>query len=267
MFTEFLPAAYVPFPGIAPWAIACVFAAHFFGCFVRGTFGFGSNLAIVLLTTWLLGPHHAILLALMSTLVAQAHLLPQGLKTADWPVARPLLAGLVVGLGIGTWLFVVLASDWLTLILGILVILVLAMDRTNILARIAARADIRTLPIAGSLSLVAGIIGAVAGGGAFYFLVFYLKLACKTPERLRGTNLLLSAMSLVARVTFIVIAGVLSWNLATEAALLVPAIFLGTWSGTRYFHASSPERFFMLLQGLLLFAALSLVIKGLLQVA
>jgi uncharacterized membrane protein YfcA len=74
-------------------------------------------------------------------------------------------------------------------------------------------------------------------------------------------------MSMVARFSFVVIAGVLSWNLATEATLLVPVIFLGTWSGTRYFQASSPERFFMALQGLLLFAAVTLVIKGLFRVA
>ena len=267
MFAEFLPPSFAPFPGIAPWAIACVFAAHYFGCFIRGTFGFGSNLAIVLLTTWLLGPHHAILLALMSTLVAQAHLLPQGLATADWPVARPLLGGLVAGLAVGTWLFVVLAADWLTLILGLLVILVIVMDKTNILERMAARIDIRALPIASSLSGLAGVIGAVAGGGAFYFLVYYLKLACAGPKELRGTNLLLSAMSMFARFTFVAIAGLLSWNLAVEAALLVPAVFLGTWSGTRYFHAASAERFFAALQALLLFAALTLVIKGIMRIA
>jgi len=267
MFAEFLPPSFAPFPGIAPWAIGCVFAAHFFGCFIRGTFGFGSNLVIVLLTTWLLGPHHAILLALMSTLVAQAHLLPQGLATADWPVARPLLAGLVAGLAVGTWLFTVLAADWLTLMLGLLVITVVLMDRLKLLERMASNIDIRALPATASLSGIAGVIGAVAGGGAFYFLVFYLKLACASPKELRGTNLLLSAMSMFARFTFVAIAGLLSWNLAVEAALLAPVVFLGTWSGTRYFHAASAERFFAALQALLLVAALTLVIKGIIRVA
>ncbi len=243
-----------------------MFAAHFFGCFIRGTFGFGSILVIVLLTTWLLGPHHAILLALVTPLVAQAHLLPQGLATADWPVARPLLAGLVAGSAIGTWLFAVLASDWLTLVLGFLVITVVLMDRLDLLGRIASVIDIRALPVTSTLAGAAGMVSAVAGGGAFYFLVFYLKLACASPKELRGTNLLLSALSLFARFTFIAIAGLLSWNLFVEAALLAPVVFLGTWSGTRYFHAASAERFFAALQALLLFAALSLVGKGIIRI-
>ena len=52
-----------------------------------------------------------------------------------------------------------------------------------------------------------------------------------------------------------------------EAALLAPVVFLGTWSGTHYFHAASAERFFAALQALLLFAALTLVIKGIMRIA
>ena len=37
---------------------------------------------IVLLTTWILDPHHAVLLVVLAALVAQVHLLPQGVKTA-----------------------------------------------------------------------------------------------------------------------------------------------------------------------------------------
>ena len=69
--TDWLPADVTPFVGISWWAIAGVFAAHGFGCFIRGAFGFGSNMPIVIITTFLLGPHHAILLALLTTIVAQ----------------------------------------------------------------------------------------------------------------------------------------------------------------------------------------------------
>ena len=93
--TDWLPADIAPFADIGWWAIMGVAAAHAFGCFIRGAFGFGSNMPIVIITTFILGPHHAIILALMTTVVAQAHILPQGLKTADWQVARPLMAGLI----------------------------------------------------------------------------------------------------------------------------------------------------------------------------
>ncbi len=266
MLGDLLPADLVPFAGIPAWGIALVFASHFLGCFIRGTFGFGSNMAIVLMTTWVLGPHHAIVLALLSTLAAQGHLFPQGLKTADWPVAKPLIVGLITGIALGTWVFAVLATEWLTLVLGLLVITVIAMDHLKLLERLARITDIRSKPVTSTLALIAGVVGAVAGGGAFYFLVIYLKMACSTPAGLRGTNLVLSACSMVARVTFIAIAGFFTAPILVEGALLVPVVYLGTWAGTRYFHSSSADRFFLGLQVLLLSAATGLVTKGIFKV-
>jgi hypothetical protein len=49
---DFFPGDIEPFAGIAWWAIAGVFAAHAFGSFIRGAFGFGSNMPIVIITTF-----------------------------------------------------------------------------------------------------------------------------------------------------------------------------------------------------------------------
>ena len=94
----------VPFESFSLGAIIVVALAHGFGCFVRGAFGFGSNLPIVLVTTFILGPHHAIILSLMTSLVSQAHLLPQGFRNADWQIAKQLFLGLIIGTVFGVWL-------------------------------------------------------------------------------------------------------------------------------------------------------------------
>jgi len=72
---DWLPFGVMPFENLTWWAVALVALAHAGGCFIRGAFGFGSNMPIVVATTFILGPHHAILLALMTTIVAQLHLL------------------------------------------------------------------------------------------------------------------------------------------------------------------------------------------------
>jgi uncharacterized membrane protein YfcA len=95
-----------PFDGFGALAIAWVFAAHFFGCFVRGAFGFGSNMPIVLLTTWVLGPHHAILLSVLTTAVAQVQLFRQGARTADSSVTKPLMIWLAIGITVGLLIFI-----------------------------------------------------------------------------------------------------------------------------------------------------------------
>ncbi len=266
MLSEFLPADAVPFAGIAPWVIAFVFASHFLGFFIRGAFGFGSNMPIVLLTTWVLGPHHAILLVLLCTFVALLHLLPQGLKTADWEVARPLIAGTVVGITLGTWAFATLAADWLTLVMGLLITAVVAMDGLKLLPRLANVVDLRSRPVTSTLAVASSTVGSISGGGALYFLVIYLKLACTTPVALRGTNVMLSVVFVIWRILLVALYGFVSPQLLIEAALLVPVVFLGTWTGTRFFHASTPERFYVALQILLFVAALALIGKGIARI-
>ena len=67
---------------------------------------------------------------------------------------------------------------------------------------------------------------------------------------------------MTGRMSFFIIAGLVTFQIIFEALVLVPVIFLGTWLGTRFFHVASPERFWGALQGLLIGGALMLVGKG-----
>ena len=60
----------VPFQSLSLPAIALVHVAYLAGFAIRGSFGFGSNLPAVLVTAWVLGPHHAVLLAALVAMVA-----------------------------------------------------------------------------------------------------------------------------------------------------------------------------------------------------
>ena len=221
---------------------------------------------IVLLTTWLLGPHHAILLVVFTATAAQVHLFPQGFGTADWKVTRPLILGMFAGVAIGTWLFTILAADWLTLVMGILITVVVVMDRLRLLERLTRYIDIRARAVTSSLAIISGAVGTVSGGGGLYFLVVYLKLACKTAASLRGTNLILSGISILVRVALLVPTGFITLPLLIEAALLTPIVLLGTWTGTRVFHKMEARRFYDALQLLLLLAAMALMARGVIKV-
>jgi uncharacterized membrane protein YfcA len=255
-----------PLAGFGPAAIAWVFFAHFCGCFVRGAFGFGSNMPIVLMTTWVLGPHHAILLSVLTTTVAQFQLFQQGVKTADWPVARPLLVWLAIGIAVGLALFIQLKPDWLTLVLGALMCGVLLMDRLRVLAKLAERIDIRALPITASLAAVSGAVGTVGGGGALYFLMIYLRMACATPASLRGTGIVLTAVFVIVRFGGLLLAGMFTATLFAEGLLLVPVALLGGWVGTKAFRAATTAQFYYWLQVLMLCGAAALMIRGALKV-
>ena len=265
--SDILSADLDPFSGIAWWGVAIVFAAQAFGSFIRGAFGFGSNLPVVLITTFVLGPHHAILLALLTTIAAQSNLLPSALKDADWQVARPLMAGLTAGTVLGTWLFTILSAQWLLLVLGILLTTIVLMDYFNLVQRFAARVDLRSARMASGFSFVGGTMGGISGAGAFYFLVVYLKHACATPAALRGTNVVLSVLVMCMRMIVVLLAGRITLTLVAEGLLLTPIVIAATWYGSRVFRASAPARFFAALQILLLAGAAALIIKGISRLA
>ena len=144
----------IPFEGVPFWAISCVFVAHFLGFFIRGAFGFGSNMPIILLTAWLLEPHHAILLVVFTAAAAQVHLFPQGFRSADWQVTKPLIVGMLFGTALGTWLFTILAANWLLLLMGVLITLTVAMDRLHLLERMPQFIDLRARMVTSSLAFL-----------------------------------------------------------------------------------------------------------------
>lgn len=260
--TDLLPSSAAPFTGVGWWAIIGVFAAHGFGCFIRGAFGFGSNMPIVLATTFLLEPHHAVLLALLTTVVAQLNLLPAAVHDADWVVARPLMVGLVVGTGLGTWLFTVLSADWLVLVLGVLLCTIVLMDAFEVIARLTRHLDLRSARLATAFSFTGGAMGGLSGGGAFYFLVVYMRHACDTARALRGTNIALSMLVMVTRVVVVVLAGRMTLSLIVEGILLTPFVIAATWFGSHVFRTTTPARFFTALRFLLLAGAVALIFKG-----
>ena len=217
------------------------------------------------LTAWVLGPHQAILLVALTSGLAQIHLLPQGFRHTDWSIARILAFGMMVGIGFGV--FAGIEADWLVMLLGALIIVVLLMDRFRLIERLQTFIDLRSPILAGVLATISGTVGTISGGGGLYFLVVYLKLVCATPEILRSTNVFLAGAFMLFRLTLLTFVGLFTPELLLEALIVAPAVFLGSWAGTRLFHASCPERFYNILQLVLLAAAIALFVKGVLFLA
>ncbi|MBD21394.1 MAG: hypothetical protein CMM37_10175 [Rhodospirillaceae bacterium] len=263
---EFLLASDQPFETLNWWMILTVALVHAVGCFIRGAYGFGSNMPIVVATTFIIGPHHAILLALMTTIICQIHLMPSGFKTADWQVAKTLIPGMIIGSLFGTWAFTFLSGISLQIILGILIVGIIVMDTFKLVEKLTNKFEIRSPKITGSFSFISGTMGGLSGAGAFYFLVVYLKHACPTPIALRGTNVMLATVTMSIRVTALAFAGMITPTLITEGLLLSPIVCLATWLGAHAFKVSSSGRFYFTLQVLLILGAVVLIFKGVKEV-
>jgi uncharacterized membrane protein YfcA len=252
------------YAGAPYWALALLAVAYCGGFIIRGAFGFGSNLPIIIATTWLIGAHHAIILVILTATFAQAHLFPQGVRQADWRLVTGLLVGIYIGIGVGTYVFVSLDSATLAPILGGLVIIIVAMDRFNAIQKLGTIVDLRGRPTVAGLSLVSGFVGTVSGGGGIYFLAPFLKHMCPEPIGFRATGLTLSGFFMFGRTAFIAIAGLINLTAVLEALLLMPIVILGGWIGGRWAKNVNPTRFFQGLSIMLLVGAVMLITKSLL---
>ena len=220
---------------------------------------------IVLLTTWVLGPHHTIFMVATTALISQVHLLPQGPRTADWHVILSLVPALTLGIAAGTFVLTQLDASGLMVIMGFLVLSIVVMDRLHLVQKLSAKIDLRAPLVTSGLAMTSGTLGTMSGGGGMYFLVGYLMHACPNPSRFRGTNIVTAGVFMLTRFTMMAIAGLVSFEYIVEAVVLIPAIFGGTWAGTHFYKTASPKRFYVALQAIMLTAALALLIRGLMQ--
>ena len=252
----------VPFQGLSLSAVVLVHVAYLAGFAIRGSFGFGSNLPAVLVTAWVLGPHHAVLLAALVAMMAQVQILPQGVHGAHWGRVVPVVVTMLFGTAVGVWLLTIIEADWLLLVLALLIAIMVVTDRLHLLEKVGRFIDVRSPRVAASVGTVSSMMSTLSGGGALYLLAPYLKLAAASPLEFRSTNVMIGGIAGLARVLMLSAAGLVTFELLLDAASLVPTITLGMWVGTRYFRAVSADRFFAALQWMLLLAAVLLAVKG-----
>ena len=250
------------FEDIAWTGMALLFAVYFFGFFVKGAFGLGSLTPTVLFGAWVLDPHHAVVLALVSNAFTQVQFVPEGIRRGDRKITRQILLANYAAAAIGIWIFGRLEGTWLTLVLGLALGAVAIADVGNAFSRLSTRIDLRAPLLIYTLSAAAGLITGVTGAGGLFFVAVYLKLACPDPRVFRATAFLLSMLMVGWRVLLLALAGFVTLQVVLECTILLPPMVLGGFAGTRLFRYLPRERYYQGFQLVLIGAAASLIWKG-----
>jgi hypothetical protein len=149
----------------------------------------------------------------------------------------------------------------------VLLCVIVAMDSLKVVHRLTAHVDMRSRRLTTGFALIGGTMGGISGGGAFYFLVVYMKHACGTAASLRGTNVMLSMAVMMIRMIVVILAGRMTPTLLTEGLLLAPVVFAATWAGATFFRTGTPERFYLGIQIMLFAGAAALMAKGIGQIS
>ena len=252
----------IPFSDVSGLAIGAIFVIYFLSFFIRGTLGFGSAMPAVLGGVWFVPPHDAVILALLTSVFAQVQLLPQGFRDTNWRIAKPMIAGTILSIAVGVWIFASLDAAWLTIVLGTCLSLAVIIDIGGLAKRAARRIELGRAPVAFGLATVAGLIAGVAGAGSNYFMSFYLRWTVPTPVAFRATNIMLSGAMTLWRCVVTVFAGLVTVALVVESIVIMPAVFAGNWAGRHVAMRLSAERYFGFFRLLLLLASIALIWKG-----
>ncbi len=256
-----------PFHDVPPGIVAAMAAIYLIAFVVRGVLGFGAIAPVVIITSLLIEPHHAVLLALVAATIPQLQMLPEGVRDGDRPIARPVLMAMMITMPGGVWVFANMDTDWFTLVLGGIISALILADMTKVLERLLRGVDLRSPLTAAGLSMVTGFLNGLAGAGGVITLAIYLKHACRDAASLRATLVLIGTLLLCWRLVVTLVAGLISLKLLAEALLLSPIVYLGVWLGTRVFHTVTPQKYHRALQIVILLSALGLVFKGVQRLA
>jgi uncharacterized membrane protein YfcA len=259
-FALFGIAAYDGVPAASVAALVGFYLAAFF---VKGAIGFGNLSMIILLGALVLPAHHAVLLAVTASGLSQVQYVIPAVRDGDWRITRPVIVSYFIAATVGVWIFGRLESNWLQVLLGLALGMVLIIDMTDALTRLAKRIDVRTPGILYPFCAASGLISGVTGGGGLFFIALYVKQFAGDPKTFRGTILQLAILLTGWRAVLLAVSGFITVEVFAEAVALMPFVFGGGYLGTRFFRFLPARRFYQVVQAVLLFAALALVWKGL----
>jgi uncharacterized protein len=254
-----------PFHDWSAVAIVGVALIYFIAFAGRGALGFGAVAPAITLSSFLIPPHHAVLLAILTATVPQLQVLPEGIRRGDWHVARPAIIALLVSIPFGVWAFTQINASMFSLILGFVISLIVVMDTMKLLDRAAKTVDIRKPAIVFALAGATGFMTGLAGAGGVMMLAVYLKHACRDYIALRATAALMGTILIFWRLFATIIAGLIDFQLVAESLLLIPIVYLGGWIGIHVFRRMGGDRYYNIFQALLLVSAVGLMVEGIIK--
>lgn len=234
---------------------------------MKGSIGVGALTPTILFGALVIGPHHAVALALIANLLSQLQFLGTGFRDGDWVIARRVIVPNFAFATFGVWVFGRIDAPVLILLLGGVLGLLALSDLLGWWTRLAEVVDLSRPGPVFALSGFAGLVSGVTGAGGLLFIAVYLRVICPEKARFRGTILLLSLLVVAWRTFVMAVSGHIGLTDAAEGILLFPAIMLGGFTGTVIYGRISERRFSRVLQSVILFGAAVLLWRGLRQVA
>lgn len=195
------------------------------------------------------------LLALLDFVAATTNVLRDG-RRADMPELKRLVPLMIAGSAIGASILLMTRPEFLLLLLGGFVVVYSLYSLSGIKPQ-SRFSPVLSVPF----GLVGGIFSALFGSGGFLYAI-YLAGRIESKDSIRITQSTLIGLSTLTRVLIFLAAGVyMHKELLLLAAVLLPAMFIGTWIGRHITLRLSREQFLKVLNFVILASGVALLIR------
>ncbi len=238
---------------------ALLFFGALAGGFVSGLAGFGTALMALGIWLYVLPPSVAVPLVLISSVVAQTATLPSMWRSFDFSLIWPFIIGGLVGVPIGTLLVAHANPHVFKLSFGVLLLVfpaVLYFQRAPMAVRFGGRAADTGIGFAG------GILGGFAGLSGPIPILWASVRGWNKDER-RGIFQVFNWTILLTALCLQIATGLIKPDVIELALVALPGTLLGTWLGTRVYHALSDRNFRDVVLALLVLSGVTLILTSL----
>ena len=228
------------------------------GGFVSGLAGFGTALMALGIWLYVLPPSLAVPLVLISAVVAQTATLPSMWRSFDFTLIWPFIIGGLVGVPLGTLLVAHADPHIFKLTFGVLLLVfpaVLYFQRAPMAFGFGGK------PADTAIGFAGGILGGFAGLSGPIPILWASVRGWNKDER-RGIFQVFNWTILLAALCLQIGTGLIKPNVIGLALVTFPGTLLGTWLGTRVYHALNDRNFRDVVLALLVLSGVTLIITS-----
>lgn len=215
------------------WPLWIALGAAFLAGLMRGFAGFGSAMMLAPVLAVLMGPAHMVPVVIAMELPIGAALFVETRKQTDWRFIGPMAVAAVIAMPLGVWLLLTIDTRALTIAISCVVVLFV-----GILATGWRYHGPRRTWLSVTLGGISGAMMATTSVGGPPILLYMLagKDSAKTVRANIVAYFLLTSMVVVVMV---LAAAPTALTAIVDAATLLPAMWFGTWLGSRAHHGAS----------------------------
>ncbi len=212
---------------------------------MRGYTGVGSGMLMAPVFAILFGPVQTVAIIILMDIVVTGQLLPGVRREIDWKVIAPMGAAAALLMPAGSWLLVTLDPDLITRGIALVVVafsvVLMAGWRYEGGKKLWA-----TISVGG----LSGVLMASTSMGNPPVMAYLLSSRDSVATN-RANFTGYFAVTLVALIAMMAVAGLIDGNAVATAAILLPVFMTGAWAGSRLFRQSSETLYRRVALGLL----------------